>query len=154
MNWLRWFKIKNIYIINGPNLNFLGIREITQYGSTSFDELKNLVNSEAKKLKIKTDFFQSNIEGEIVNYIQNLVNYENTWIVINPGAYTHTSIAIRDALQTYSQNNEIVEVHISDINSREDFRKKSYFSDIAYKVFSGHGTNGYIMALKEIIENK
>ena len=69
MNWLRWFKIKNIYIINGPNLNFLGIREITQYGSTSFDELKNLVNSKAKKLKIKTDFFQSNIEGEIVNYI-------------------------------------------------------------------------------------
>ena len=98
MNWLRWFKIKNIYVINGPNLNFLGIREITQYGSTSFDELKNLVNSEAKKLKIKTDFFQSNVEGEIVNYIQNLVNNENTWIVINPGAYTHTSIAIRDAL--------------------------------------------------------
>ena len=123
MNWLRWFKIKNIYIINGPNLNFLGIREITQYGSTSYDELKNLVNSEAKKLKIKTDFFQSNIEGEIVSYIQNLVNNENTWIVINPGAYTHTSIAIRDALQTYSQKHEIVEVHISYINQREQVRR-------------------------------
>ena len=111
----------------------MGIREITQYGSTSFDELKNLVDSESKKLKIKTDFFQSNIEGEIVNYIQNLVNNEKTWIVINPGAYTHTSIAIRDALQTYAQNNEIVEVHISDINLREQFRKTNLISDICNK---------------------
>ena len=69
-----------------------------------------MVNSEAKKLKIKTDFFQSNVEGEIVNYIQNLVNNENTWIVINPGAYTHTSIAIRDALQTYSQNLSLIHI--------------------------------------------
>ena len=152
MNWLRWFKIKNIYIINGPNLNFLGIREITQYGSTSFDELKNLVNSEAKKLKIKIDFFQSNVEGEIVNYIQNLVNNENTWIVINPGAYTHTSIAIRDALQTYSQNNEIVEVHISDINQREQFRKINLISDICNKSIIGRGVQGYVEALEYINE--
>ena len=152
MNWLRWFKIKNIYFINGPNLNFLGIREITQYGSTSYDELKNLVNSEAKKLKIKTDFFQSNIEGEIVNYIQNLVNNEKTWIVINPGAYTHTSIAIRDALQTYSQNNEIVEVHISDINQREEFRKINLISDICNKSIIGRGVQGYIEALEYINE--
>ena len=152
MNWLRWFKIKNIYFINGPNLNFLGIREITQYGSTSYDELKNLVNSEAKKLKIKTVFFQSNIEGEIVNYIQNLVNNEKTWIVINPGAYTHTSIAIRDALQTYSQNNEIVEVHISDINQREEFRKINLISDICNKSIIGRGVQGYIEALEYINE--
>ena len=152
MNWLRWFKIKNIYFINGPNLNFLGIREITQYGSTSYDELKNLVNSEAKKLKIKTDFFQSNIEGEIVNYIQNLVNNEKTWIVINPGAYTHTSIAIRDALQTYSQNNEIVEVHISDINQREEFRKINLISDMCNKSIIGRGVQGYIEALEYINE--
>lgn len=151
MNWLRWFKIKNIHIINGPNLNFLGIREITQYGSTSYDELKNLVNSKAKKLKIKTDFFQSNIEGEIVNYIQNLVN-ENSWIVINPGAYTHTSIAIRDALQTYSQNNTIVEVHISDINQREQFRKINLISDICNKSIIGRGVQGYIEALEYINE--
>ena len=152
MNWLRWFKIKNIYFINGPNLNFLGIREITQYGLTSYDELKNLVNSEAKKLKIKTVFFQSNIEGEIVNYIQNLINNESSWIVINPGAYTHTSIAIRDALQTYAQNNEIVEVHISDINQREQFRKTNLISDICNKSIIGRGVLGYIEALEYINE--
>ena len=152
MNWLRWFKIKDIYIINGPNLNFLGIREITQYGSTSYDELKNLINSEAKKLKIKTVFFQSNIEGEIVDYIQNLINNENSSVVINPGAYTHTSIAIRDALQTYSQNNEIVEFHISDINQREQFRKTNLISDISNKSIIGKGVQGYIEALEYINE--
>ena len=149
---MRWFKIKNIYIINGPNLNFLGIREITEYGSTSYDDLKNLVNSEAKKLKIKTIFFQSNIEGEIVNYIQNLINNENSWIVINPGAFTHTSIAIRDALQIYAQNNEIVEVHISDINHREQFRKTNLISDICNKSIIGTGVQGYIEALEYINE--
>ena len=152
MNWLRWFKIKDIYIINGPNLNFLGIREITQYGSTSYDELKNLINSEANKLKIKTIFFQSNIEGEIVDYIQNLINNENSSVVINPGAYTHTSIAIRDALQTYSQNNDIVEVHISDINQREQFRKTNLISDISNKSIIGKGVQGYIEALEYINE--
>ena len=149
---MRWFKIKNIYFINGPNLNFLGIREITEYGSTSYDELKNLVNSEAKKLKIKTVFFQSNIEGEIVNYIQNLINNENSWIVINPGAYTHTSIAIRDALKIYAQNNEIVEVHISDINHREQFRKTNLISDICNKSIIGKGVQGYIEALEYVNE--
>ena len=152
MNCLRWFKIKDIYIINGPNLNFLGIREITQYGSTSYDELKNLINSEAKKLKIKTVFFQSNIEGEIVDYIQNLINNQNSSVVINPGAYTHTSIAIRDALQTYSQNNDIVEVHISDINQREQFRKTNLISDISNKSIIGKGVQGYIEALEYINE--
>ena len=152
MNWLRWFKIKNIYFINGPNLNFLGIREITQYGSTSYDELKNLVNSGAKRLKVKIDFFQSNIEGEIVNYVQNLTNNKKSWIVINPGAYTHTSIAIRDALQTYSQDNEIVEVHISDINQREQFRKINLISDICNKSIIGRGVQGYIEALEYINE--
>ena len=104
-------------------------------------------------MKIKTDFFQSNIEGEIVNYIQNLVNNENTWIVINPGAYTHTSIAIRDALHTYSQNNEIVEVHISDINQREQFRKINLISDICNKSIIGRGVQGYIEALEYINEH-
>ena len=152
MNWLRWFKVKNIYFINGPNLNFLGIREITQYGSTSYDELKNLVNSGAKRLKIKIDFFQSNIEGEIVNYVQNLTNNKKSWIVINPGAYTHTSIAIRDALQTYAQNNGIVEVHISDINQREQYRKTNLISDICNKSIIGRGVQGYIEALEYINE--
>jgi len=128
------------------------VREITQYGSTSYDELKNLVNSEAKKLKIKTVFFQSNIEGEIVNYIQNLIKDKNSWIVINPGAYTHTSIAIRDALQTYAQSNEIVEVHISDINQREQFRKTNLISDICNKSIIGRGVQGYIEALEYINE--
>ena len=152
MNWLRWFKVKNIYFINGPNLNFLGIREITQYGSTSYDELKNLVNSGAKRLKIKIVFFQSNIEGEIVNYVQNLTNNKKSWIVINPGAYTHTSIAIRDALQAYAQNNGIVEVHISDINQREQYRKTNLISDICNKSIIGRGVQGYIEALEYINE--
>ena len=149
---MRWFKVKNIYFINGPNLNFLGIREITQYGSTSYDELKNLVNSGAKRLKVKIDFFQSNIEGEIVNYVQNLTNNKKSWIVINPGAYTHTSIAIRDALQTYAQNNGIVEVHISDINQREQYRKTNLISDICNKSIIGRGVQGYIEALEYINE--
>ena len=152
MNWLRWFKIKEIYFINGPNLNFLGIRDITQYGTTNYDELKNLVNSEAKSLKIKTVFFQSNIEGEIVDYIQELINNQNSWIVINPGAYTHTSIAIRDALQTYSQNNKIVEVHISDINQREHFRKTNLISDICNRSVIGKGVQGYVEAMEYINE--
>ena len=152
MNWLRWFKIKVIYFINGPNLNFLGIRDITQYGTTNYDELKNLVNSEAKSLKIKTVFFQSNIEGEIVDYIQELINNQNSWIVINPGAYTHTSIAIRDALQTYSQNNKIVEVHISDINQREHFRKTNLISDICCTSIIGKGVQGYVEAMEYINE--
>ena len=152
MNWLRWFKIKEIYFINGPNLNFLGIRDITQYGTTNYDELKNLVNSEAKSLKIKTVFFQSNIEGEIVDYIQELINNQNSWIVINPGAYTHTSIAIRDALQTYSQNNKIVEVHISEINQREHFRKTNLISDICNTSIIGKGVQGYFEAMEYINE--
>ena len=149
---MRWFKIKEIYFINGPNLNFLGIRDITQYGTTNYDELKNLVNSEAKSLKIKTVFFQSNIEGEIVDYIQELINNQNSWIVINPGAYTHTSIAIRDALQTYSQNNKIVEVHISDINQREHFRKTNLISDICNRSVIGKGVQGYVEAMEYINE--
>ena len=152
MNWLRWFKIKEIYFINGPNLNFLGIRDITQYGTTNYDELKNLVNSEAKSLKIKTVFFQSNIEGEIVDYIQELINNQNSWIVINPGAYTHTSIAIRDALQTYSQNNKIEEVHISEINQREHFRKTNLISDICNTSIIGKGVQGYVEAMEYINE--
>ena len=106
----------------------------------------------SNELGIKIEFVQSNIEGEIVNYIQNLVNNEKTWIVINPGASTHTSIAIRDALQTYSQNNEIVEVHISDINQREEFRKINLISDICNKSIIGRGVQGYIEALEYINE--
>ena len=141
-----------IIIINGPNLNLLGEREQSQYGSLTFDKLKEKCLKKSVELKIEAEFFQSNIEGEIVNYIQNLINNENTWIVINPGAYTHTSIAIRDALQTYSQKNEIVEVHISDINQREEFRKINLISDICNKSIIGKGVQGYIEALEYINE--
>ena len=142
----------NIIIINGPNLNLLGEREKSQYGTITFEKLKKDSLEYSKKIGISTTFFQSNIEGEIVDYIQNLINNENSSVVINPGAYTHTSIAIRDALQTYSQNNDIVEVHISDINQREQFRKTNLISDISNKSIIGKGVQGYIEALEYINE--
>ena len=141
-----------IVIINGPNLNLLGEREQSQYGSTTFDDLKENCLKKINEFKMEAEFFQSNIEGEIVDYIQNLINNENSSVVINPGAYTHTSIAIRDALQTYSQNNDIVEVHISDINQREQFRKTNLISDISNKSIIGKGVQGYIEALEYINE--
>ena len=154
MNWLRWFKIKDIYIINGPNLNFLGIREITQYGSTSYDELKNLINSEAKKLKIKTVFFQSNIEGEIVTAIQDArKNYDG--IIINAAGFTHTSVSIRDALEIFKK--PIIEVHISNIYKREEFRKKSLISDVVTGGIFGLNADGYILAIismQKLIQNE
>ena len=150
MIFWRWFKIKNVFFINGPNLNFLGIRDLDQYGTTSYKELKNIVITKAEELNMNIEIYQSNIEGEIVNFIQDASKYVNSWIVINPGAYTHTSIAIRDALLVYTQSNKVLEVHISDIYQREGYRKINLISDICEKSIIGNGIEGYVQALEYV----
>ena len=120
------------------------------YGTTSYEELKNIVISKAEELNMNIEIYQSNIEGEIVDFIQDASKLENSWIVINPGAYTHTSIAIRDALLVYAQSNKVLEVHISDINQREGYRKINLISDICEKSIIGNGIEGYVQALEYV----
>lgn len=135
----------NILIINGPNINMLGLREPNIYGKGSYKELTNLIEDMSTKLDINIDMYQSNYEGDIVTKIQEAYGvYQG--IVINPAAYTHTSIAILDALKAVDI--PTVEVHISDIDSREDFRKISYTSLAAIKTIKGEGLNGYLMAIE------
>ena len=130
-----------ILVINGPNLNMLGIREKNLYGDKSYASLIKLIKSSAKEKKVKVKCFQSNYEGAIVTAIQKALG-KFDGIVINPGAYTHTSVAILDALK--SVNIKTVEVHLTDINNREEFRKFSYISLFAKKVIVGKGFNGYL----------
>jgi len=136
--------MNKIIIINGPNLNLLGEREQSQYGSTSFDKLKNYCESEAKRLGVQINFVQSNIEGEIVDFIQDARNNYDA-IIINAAGFTHTSVAIRDALDIFKK--PIIELHISNIYKREDFRKKSLISDVVTGGIFGLGTEGYILAI-------
>ena len=133
-----------IIIINGPNLNLLGEREQSQYGSISFDDLKQNCLKKAEEIEINLDFVQSNIEGELVNLIQQSIN-KFDGIIINAAAFTHTSIAIRDALDVFKK--PIIEVHISNIYKREEFRQKSLISDIVTGGIFGLGANGYILAI-------
>jgi len=133
-----------IIIINGPNLNLLGEREQSQYGSETYDKLKENCLIESKKLDLITKFVQSNIEGEIVNLIQDARNSFDG-MIINAAAFTHTSVAIRDALSVFKK--PIIEVHISNIYKREEFRHKSLISDIVTGGIFGLGTNGYILAI-------
>jgi len=133
-----------ILFLNGPNLNMLGEREESLYGQLTLSEINSIIQKKADKMNIQVDFFQSNEEGKIVSRIQEssgLVDY----IVINPAAFTHTSIAIRDALLAVKAR--FIEVHLSNIFSREDFRQNSYVSSIALGVISGFGHQGYLMAL-------
>jgi len=143
----------NITIINGPNLNLLGEREQSQYGSTTFDDLKKICLEYAKKLNINLDFLQSNVEGEIVTIIQDSRNkYDG--IIINAAGFTHTSVAIRDALSIF--NKPIIELHISNIYKREEFRHKSMISGVVTGVICGLGSNGYILAInamQELLKN-
>ena len=141
----------NILLINGPNLNLLGKRETTLYGDISLSELENNLNSIAKDNGCMLKSIQSNAEHEIIETIHQAIDQNIKVIIINPAAYTHTSIAIRDALLGVSI--PFYEIHISDIYSREDFRKFSYFSDIAIKVYCGLGIKGYEMALMDAISN-
>ncbi|MDC0972015.1 type II 3-dehydroquinate dehydratase [Candidatus Pelagibacter sp.] len=134
----------NIIIINGPNLNLLGEREQSQYGSITFDKLKENCLSKSKDLNINLEFCQSNIEGEIVTIIQEAKS-KFDGIIINAAGFTHTSVAIRDALDIYKK--PIIELHISNIYKREEFRHKSLISDIATGGIFGLGDKGYILAI-------
>jgi len=136
--------MKKILVVNGPNLNMLGIREKEIYGSKNYKALKRYIKNEAKKRGLKVKLFQSNHEGEIVYKIQKAYKRFDG-IIINAGAYTHTSIAILDALKAV--NIRTVEVHLSDINSREEFRKHSFISLFAEKTICGLGFEGYKEAL-------
>ena len=133
-----------IIIINGPNLNLLGEREQSQYGSITFGKLKENCLKKSKDLNLQVEFFQSNVEGEIVNKIQNS-RKDFDGMIINAAAFTHTSVAIRDALDVFKK--PIIEVHISNIYKREEFRHKSLLSDISTGVICGMGANGYILAI-------
>ncbi len=142
-----------ILVINGPNINMLGIREKNIYGKDTYQDLLNLIQSYCDKLDISVSFYQSNHEGDIVDCIQKAYKLYDG-IVINPAAYTHTSIAILDALKAVSI--PTVEVHISDISKRETFRNFSYVSLYAEKTIKGEGFNGYLLAidyLKEKYDN-
>lgn len=137
-----------ILVINGPNINMLGIREKEIYGDKSYASLIKLIKNKAKELKVKVKFFHSNSEGEIVSAIQSAHN-KFDGIVINPAGYTHTSIAILDALKAV--NIPTVEVHISAVNEREDFRKISFVGMYAFKTIAGKGFEGYLQAIEEIM---
>ena len=134
----------NIIIINGPNLNLLGEREQSQYGSITFDQLRKNCLKKANELNVNLEFTQSNIEGEIVNLIQDAKKIYGG-IIINAAGFTHTSVAIRDALDIFKK--PIIEVHISNIYKREEFRQKSLISGIVDGGIFGLGDNGYILAI-------
>ena len=133
-----------IIIINGPNLNLLGEREQSQYGSLTLDKIKELCKKKSKELGLDIEFAQSNIEGELVNIIQNSrKNFDG--IIINAAGFTHTSVAIRDALDIFKK--PIIELHISNIYKREEFRQKSLISDVVTGGIFGLGAEGYILAI-------
>ncbi len=133
-----------IIIINGPNLNLLGEREQSQYGSTTFDQLKENCQKKAQEVGLKVEFAQSNVEGELVNIIQG-ARQKYDGIIINAAGFTHTSVAIRDALDLFKK--PIIEIHISNIYKREEFRHKSLISGIATGGIFGLGVEGYILAI-------
>ena len=135
---------KKILIINGPNLNLLGEREESKYGIATLEDVKKNCKIHAKNINIEMTFEQSNIEGELVNIIQNSRNNFDG-IIINAAGFTHTSVAIRDALDIFKK--PIIEVHISNIYKREEFRKKSLISDIVTGGIFGLGSDGYILAI-------
>ena len=134
-----------IIILNGPNLNLLGEREKNQYGNFSMKDVEKNCNNYANQNKIKLSLFQSNIEGELVDQIQKSRN-DQDGLIINAGGYTHTSVAIHDALKILKI--PIIELHISNIYNREEFRQKSLISKVAKGVICGFGVEGYIMSLK------
>ena len=139
----------NILVINGPNLNMLGIREPDIYGKETYNSLVEKIEKYASEKNVSVKCYQSNHEGDLVDNIQFAYGVF-AGIVINPGAYSHTSIAILDALK--SVNIPAVEVHISDVSSREDFRQISYVRNACFKTICGKGTDGYLEAIDALIE--
>lgn len=141
-----------LWVINGPNLNLLGIREPEIYGHQTYQDLCDLLEEQAKLRQIQIEIFQSNAEGAIVDKIQEAYYQHIDGIIINPAAYTHTSVAILDALQAVMI--PTVEVHLSNIQTRESFRAHSYIHLIAKKTIQGHGFQGYIEAMDYLIQHQ
>ena len=139
--------MSKVLVLNGPNLNLLGRREPDLYGATTLDQLAQMLE-DAAPTAMQLEFFQSNHEGAMIDRIHQLMDQPTDGIVINPGAWTHTSVAIRDALSAIKT--PIVEVHISNIHARETFRHHAYFSDIAIAVIAGCGMQGYLFALQTL----
>lgn len=139
-----------ILVINGPNLNMLGIRQPEIYGKTTYEDLKAMISAEAERLGVAVDFFQSNHEGALVDAIQQAYFDRVDGIVINPGAYTHTSVALLDAVKAVSI--PAVEVHISDPETREEFRHVSYIRAACVATIKGRGLEGYLEALRLLAE--
>lgn len=140
-------KNKKILIINGPNLNMLGIREPEIYGKETLEDIYTKIKSKADSLGVETEFFQSNIEGEIINAIHQSMN-KFDGIIMNPGAFTHYSYAIHDAIS--SINVPVIEIHLSNIHKREEFRHRSVTAPACVGQICGLGSNGYIYALEEL----
>lgn len=143
---------KLYYVINGSNLNMLGVREPEIYGKTSYNDLKETIKKKANELGVKVKIYQSNHEGDLVDKIQEAYFKGADGIIINPGAYTHTSIALLDAVKAVKL--PTIEVHISDPDSRESFRQISYIRMAAEKTISGHGVNGYLEALEHLVNKQ
>lgn len=141
---------KSVLVINGPNLNLLGTREPEVYGKTTLDDITQKLQNQAANLGISLDSYQSNHEGELIDRVQKAKKDDVGFIIINPGGFTHTSVALRDALAGVAI--PFIEVHLSNIHQREEFRKHSYFSDLAIGVICGLGAKGYELALNAIQE--
>ncbi|MBN2160044.1 MAG: type II 3-dehydroquinate dehydratase [Spirochaetes bacterium] len=137
---------KRVLVVNGPNLNLVGTREPDIYGARTLDDAEGLLRAYARDHEIDIDFFQSNLEGEIINFIQK--NADAAGIVINPAALTHTSIAIRDAIAAVKVPS--VEVHLSNIHAREEFRRVSYIAPVCIGQISGFGINSYVLGLEAL----
>ncbi len=135
---------KKLYIINGPNLNLLGKREPEKYGNTSLDTVKSICQDECDKNGLDLNFFQSNLEGELIGEIHKAIN-DGCGVLINAGALTHTSIGILDALNMF--NGPKIEIHITNVYARESFRHKSYISPVVNGVIAGLGVNSYLLAI-------
>ncbi|MEC8077578.1 MAG: type II 3-dehydroquinate dehydratase [Pseudomonadota bacterium] len=139
----------NILVLNGPNLNLLGTREPEVYGTDTLQDIENKLQSIAQENNVKIDFYQSNSETDLIDALHKSKQDDVNFIIINPGAFTHTSIALRDAF--LGVNIPFIEVHISNIYSREEFRKKSFLSDISQGLITGLGVSGYEFALLSIL---
>ncbi|MBI4807464.1 MAG: type II 3-dehydroquinate dehydratase [Nitrosomonadales bacterium] len=143
--------MKNILVLHGPNLNLLGTREPEVYGHVTLDEINAKLAAQAQKNGAKLASYQSNTEGALVERVQQARTDGTDFIIINPAAYTHTSVALRDALAAVAI--PFIEVHLSNVHAREAFRKESYFSDIAVGVISGLGAKGYELALEFALQH-
>jgi 3-dehydroquinate dehydratase-2 len=137
--------VNNILVIHGPNLNLLGMREPEIYGRLTLDDINRNLSQQAEKVNVNISFFQSNAESALVDRIQQAMTDGTDFIIINPAAYTHTSVAMRDALAAVKL--PFIEVHLSNVFSRESFRHHSFFSDLAVGVITGLGAKGYALAL-------